>query len=70
MNDNDMEAIDKKINEVANEELAEIEKHLDKIQEEALRDRIYMMTSDCSKDELKLVAKLLIKISRKSFEDE
>ena len=31
MNDNDMEAIDKKINEVANDELDEIEKHLDKI---------------------------------------
>ena len=31
MNDNDMEAIDKKINEVANDDLNEIEKHLDKI---------------------------------------
>ena len=50
MNDNDIEAIDKKINEVANDDLNEIEKHLDKIQEEALRDRIYEMTSDCSKD--------------------
>ena len=70
MNDNDMEAIDKKINEVANDEFDEIEKHLDKVHEDALRDKIHEMTFDCSKDELKLVAKLLIKISRKSFEDE
>tara|TARA_Y100000389_G_scaffold50433_1_gene46156 strand:- start:393 stop:605 length:213 start_codon:yes stop_codon:yes gene_type:complete len=70
MNDNDMEAIDKKINEVANDELNEIEKHLDKIQEDALREKVHEMTFGCSKDELMLVAKLLIKISRKSFEDE
>ena len=70
MSDNDIEAIDKKINEVANDELDEIEKHLDKVQEEELKDKIIEMMSDCSKDELKLVIKLLIKISRKSFEDE
>jgi hypothetical protein len=70
LNDNSMEAIDKKINEVANDELDEIEKHLDKVQEEELKDKIIEMMSDCSKDELKLVIKLLIKISRKSFEDE
>ena len=34
LNDNSMKAIDKKINEVANDELDEIEKHLDKVQEE------------------------------------
>ena len=50
MNDNDMEAIDKKINEVANDELDEIEKHLDKVQEEELKDKIIEMMSDCSKD--------------------
>jgi|TARA_Y100000310_G_scaffold4487_1_gene5399 hypothetical protein len=66
----DMEVIDKKINEVANDNLDAIEKHLDKIHEDALRDEINNMTLDCSKDELILVAKLLIKISRKSFEDE
>ena len=70
LNDNSMEAIDKKINEVANDELDEIEKHLDKVQEEELKDKIIEMMSDCSKDELKLVIKLLIEISRKSFEDE
>jgi len=70
MNDNDMEAIDKKINEVATDELDAIEKHLTEVQEDALKDKIYEMTSNCSKDELMLVAKLLIKISRKSFEDE
>jgi hypothetical protein len=70
MNDNDMEAIDKKINEVANDELDAIEKHLTEVQEDALKDKIYDMASNCSKDELMLVAKLLIKISRKSFEDE
>ena len=70
LNDNSMEAIDKKINEVANDELDEIEKHLDKVQEEELKDKIIEMMSDCSKGELKLVIKLLIKISRKSFEDE
>tara|TARA_Y100000310_G_scaffold116090_1_gene114689 strand:- start:340 stop:552 length:213 start_codon:yes stop_codon:yes gene_type:complete len=70
MNNNDIEAIDKKINEVANDELDEIEKHLDKVHEDALKNKIYEMTNDCSKDELMLVAKLLIKISRKSFEDE
>ena len=69
-NMSDMEAIDKKINEVANDNLDAIEKHLDKIHEDALRDEINNMTLDCSKDELILVAKLLIKISRKSFEDE
>ena len=66
----DMEEIDKKINKVANDELDEIEKHLDKVQEEELKDKIIEMMSDCSKDELKLVIKLLIKISRKSFQDE
>ena len=66
----DMEEIDKKINKVANDELDEIEKHLDKVQEVELKDKIIEMMSDCSKDELKLVIKLLVKISRKSFEDE
>ena len=41
MNNNDMEAIDKKINEVANDELDEIEKHLTEVQEDALKDKIY-----------------------------
>ena len=46
MNDNDMEAIDKKINEVANDELDAIEKHLTEVQEDALKDKRKALKSE------------------------
>jgi 5,10-methenyltetrahydromethanopterin hydrogenase len=70
--DNDIDSIDKKINEVANDNLDALEETLDHIDEiddiSDLQDTAKEMVNDCSKDELKKVLKLLIKISRKEEE--
>ena len=66
MNDNDMEAIDKKINEVANDNLDS----LNHMSADELRSEAKDMIEDCSKDEVKKVLKLLVSIAKKSFEDE
>ena len=70
MNDNDIEAIDKKINEVGSDNLDGLESSLNHMDSDELRSEAKEMIDDCSKNELKKVLKLLIKISRKSFEDE
>ena len=70
MNDNDIEAIDKKINEVGSDNLDGLESSLNHMDSDELRSEAREMIDDCSKNELKKVLKLLIKISRKSFEDE
>jgi len=70
MNNNDIEAIDKKINEVANDDLNGLESNLNHMDSDELRSEAKEMINDCSRNELQKVIKLLIKISRKSFEDE
>ena len=70
LNDNSMEAIDKKINEMGSDNLDGLESSLNHIDSDELRSEAKEMIDDCSKNELKKVLKLLIKISRKSFEDE
>ena len=61
----DMEAIDKKINEVANDDLDGLEdslNHLDSVDSDELQSKAKEMIDDCSKNELKKVLKLLIKM--------
>jgi len=70
LNDNSMEAIDKKINEMGSDNLDGLESSLNHMDSDELRSEAREMIDDCSKNELKKVLKLLIKISRKSFEDE
>ena len=70
LNDNSMEAIDKKINEMGSDNLDGLESSLNHMDSDELRSEAKEIIDDCSKNELKKVLKLLIKISRKSFEDE
>jgi len=70
LNDNSMKAIDKKINEMGSDNLDGLESSLNHMDSDELRSEAREMIDDCSKNELKKVLKLLIKISRKSFEDE
>jgi len=69
--DNDIDSIDKKIDEAANDNLDALEEtldHIDELDSESfsdLQDTAKEMVDDCSKDELKKVLQLLIKISRK-----
>jgi len=72
MNDNDMEAIDKKVNEVANDNLDALENSLKHMESEEIKNQIDDML-DNSLDNKKVlikVAKILINKSRESFEDE
>ena len=70
MNDNDMEAIDKKINEVATDNLNSLKDSLNHMSSDELRSEAKEMIEDCSRDEVKKVLKLLVSIAKKSFEDE
>ena len=70
MNDNDMEAIDKKIHEVANDNLDALEDSLKHMDLDAIRSEVNKMLDDCDINELQKVAKILINLSRKSFIDE
>jgi len=70
LNDNSMEAIDKKINEMGSDNLDGLESSLNHMDSDELRSEAKEMINDCSRNELQKVIKLLIKISRKSFEDE
>ena len=69
--DNNIDSIDKKIDEAANDNLDALEEtldHIDELDSESfsdLQDTAKEMVDDCSKDELKKVLQLLIKISRK-----
>ena len=72
MHDNDIDSIDKKINQSANDDLNGLESslnHVESMEREDLHDKAREMIDDCSRYELKKVLKLLIKITRKSFED-
>jgi len=71
-NMSDMEAIDKKINEVANDDLNGLEdslNHLDSVDSDELQSKAKEMIDDCSKKELKKVLTLLIGIARKSSQE-
>ena len=70
MNNNDMEAIDKKINEVANDNLNGLDDSLNHMSADELQSKAKEMIEDCSKDEVKKVLKLLVSIAKKSFESE
>ena len=67
MNDNDMSAIDRKINEVANDNLDGLEDSLNHTPIEVTQQQIKDMVDDCSKKELKEVLKLLIKQAKASL---
>ena len=66
----DMEVIDKKINEVAIEELDALEETLKHMNLDSTRSEVNKMLDDCSLNELQKVAKILINMARKSFQDE
>ena len=72
MNDNDMETTDKKVNEVANDNLDALEDSLKHMESEEIKKQIDDMLDDCLDDKKTLikVAKILINKSRESFEDE
>jgi|TARA_R110000850_G_scaffold160896_1_gene285312 hypothetical protein len=67
MNDNDMSAIDRKIDEVANDNLDGLEDSLNHTPIEVTQQQIKDMVDDCSKKELKEVLKLLIKQAKASL---
>ena len=66
----DMEAIDKKINEVANDNLDALENSLKHMDIDSIRSEIDKMLDECDLDEHIKIAKILINLSRKSFIDE
>jgi len=70
MNGNDMEAIDKKINEVANDNLDALADSLNHMDIDSIRSEIDKMLDNCDLDEHIKIAKILITLSRKSFIDE
>ena len=70
MSNNDMEAIDKKINEVANDNLDVLENHLKHMDMNSIRVEIDKMLDECDLIEHNKIAKILINMSRKSFQDE
>ena len=65
-----MEAIDKKINEVANDNLDALENSLKHMDIDSIRSEIDKMLDECDLDEHIKIAKILINLSRKSFIDE
>jgi len=65
----DMEAIDKKINEMGSDNLDGLESSLNHMDSDELRSEAKEMIDDCSKKELKKVLTLLIGIARKSFQE-
>ena len=75
-NSNDIDSIDRKINQSAIDDLDAVESslnHLDELDDEAfseLQDKAKEMLGDLSKDNFKKYFKGLINLSRKSFEDE
>ena len=70
MDGNDMEAIDKKINEVANDNLDALENSLKHMDIDSIRSEIDKMLDECDLDEHIKIAKILINLSKKSFIDE
>jgi hypothetical protein len=72
INGNDMEAIDKKVNEVANDNLDALENSLKHMESEEIKKEIDDMLDNSLDDKKVLIriAKILINKSRESFEDE
>jgi len=72
INGNDMEAIDKKVNEVANNNLDALENSLKHMESEEIKKEIDDMLDNSLDDKKVLIriAKILINKSRESFEDE
>ena len=66
----DMEVIDKKINEVATEELDALEETLKHMDLDSIRSEVNKMLDDCSLNELQKVARILVTMARKSFQYE
>ena len=66
----DMEAIDKKINEVANNELDSLEETINHMDLDTIRSEVNKMLDDCDMNELQKIAKMLVNMARKSFQDE
>ena len=66
----DMEAIDKKINEVANNELDSLEETINHMDLDTIRSEVNKMLDDCDMNELQNIAKMLVNMARKSFQDE
>ena len=69
---NDIDSIDKKIKKVANDDLDGLESslnHMDIMDLEEFQIQAKEMIDDCSKDEIKQVLQLLIKIARKGEEE-
>ena len=72
-NSNNIGSIDKKINQSAKDNLDGLESslnHMKLMDLEEFQIQAKEMIDDCSKDELKKILNLLIKIARKSFENE
>ena len=66
----DMEAIDKKINEASNDHFDSLEKNLKKMSFDEIKSEVNEMLEDCSLEEMQKVAKILVTMARKSFQDE
>ena len=72
-NSNDIDSIDRKINQSAIDDLNGVQSSLNNLELFAPEDMVAKakeMIEDCSKDELKKVLQLLINLSRKTFEKE
>ena len=65
-----MEVIDKKINEVATKELDALEETLKHMDLDSIRSEGNKMLDDSSLNELQKVARILVTMARKSFQDE
>ena len=71
-NSNNIDSIDKKINQSAKDNLDGLESslnHMKLMDLEEFQIQAKEMIDDCSKEEIKKVLKLLIEISRKSYEE-
>ena len=72
-NSNNIDSIDKKINQSAKDNLDGLENcldHMKSMDSGELRDKAKEMIDDCSRNELKKVLKLLIDITKENLEDE
>lgn len=63
----DMEGIDKKIDEVANDNLNGIEQSLNYLDDDSIINEISNLLKDCDNSELRKIAKYIINIHRTSF---
>ena len=63
----DMQGIDKKIDEVANDNLDGIEQSLNYLDNRSIINEISNLLEDCNDSELRKIAKYIINIHRTSF---